>query len=301
VKQLLAMLALALTCLVPAYADVIYTASPDFLSNVQPGYYTETFDENYGPMPPRDYGDGTFTFNASAAANLYQVRGVLSLVTPRVPLVITITGADVNAIGGNFFITNGSGSFRPVGVSIALSNGTTQTFTPATLEDSYRGFVTDAFITSLTIDIAAPPLLLRHPGQPDDRPRRRPGRRAGTGQPGYRGCRVARAGGGTAAQAQNEQELTGRSWLQECGLSIARPTCRFHTQAGLSMKNPGFRLAAQIALFLPINSAVSPGAPGYGRYRPRSGRSYLVTAHLALHGIKSPIRTHRFQLRTGCR
>jgi hypothetical protein len=151
------MLALALTCLVPAYADVIYTASPDFLSNVQPGYYTETFDENYGPMPPRDYGDGTFTFNASAAANLYQVRGVLSLVTPRVPLVITITGADVNAIGGNFFITNGSGSFRPVGVSIALSNGTTQTFTPATLEDSYRGFVTDAFITSLTIDIAAPP------------------------------------------------------------------------------------------------------------------------------------------------
>jgi hypothetical protein len=142
------------TCLVPAYADVIYTASPDFLSNVQPGYYTETFDEDYGPMPPRDYGDGAFTFNASAAANLFQVRGVLSLVTSRVPLVIAITGADVNAIGGNFFITNGSGSFRPVGVSVTLSNGTTQTFTPATLEDSYRGFVTDTFITSLTIDIA---------------------------------------------------------------------------------------------------------------------------------------------------
>jgi len=152
-KQLLAMLALVSICLVPAHADVIYTSSPDFLSNVQAGYYTETFDEDYGPMPPRDYGDGAFTFNASAAADLYQVRGVLSLVTPRVPLVIAFNGADVNAVGGNFFITNGSGSFRPVGVSITLSNGTTQTFTPATLEDSYRGFVTDAFITSLTIDI----------------------------------------------------------------------------------------------------------------------------------------------------
>lgn len=153
-KQLLAMLALASTCLVPAHADVIYTAAPDFLSKVQDGYYTETFDENYGPMPTRDYGDGAFSFNASAASDLYQVRGVLSLIAPRVPLVIRFTGAAVNAIGGNFFITNGSGSFRPVAVSIALSNGSAETFTPATLEDSYRGFITDAFITSLTIDIA---------------------------------------------------------------------------------------------------------------------------------------------------
>jgi hypothetical protein len=66
-------------------------------------------------------------------------------------LVISFTGAAVTAIGANFYNTNVLDNFVSVAITVALSDGTTQSFTPTSATNSYRGFTTDMAITSMTI------------------------------------------------------------------------------------------------------------------------------------------------------
>jgi hypothetical protein len=49
------------------------------------------------------------------------------------------------------FATNLSDEFQPVSLTIALSDGTLETFTPSSVFDSYRGFASDVTLASLTI------------------------------------------------------------------------------------------------------------------------------------------------------
>jgi hypothetical protein len=57
----------------------------------------------------------------------------------------------VKAFGANFFAVDLVDDLQSVLVTLTLSDGTVETFTPADLADSYRGFVSSVDIASFTI------------------------------------------------------------------------------------------------------------------------------------------------------
>jgi hypothetical protein len=54
-------------------------------------------------------------------------------------------------VGGNFYATNLWDEFQKASLTITLSDGTVETFTPSSVLDSYRGFTSGATITSLVV------------------------------------------------------------------------------------------------------------------------------------------------------
>jgi hypothetical protein len=147
-KQIFAALALASAFIAPSHADVMYTSSTTFMSQLQAGSYTETFS---GTSANGKFTSGGFAYTASATGGLYQDGDFLGTNLSNTDLVIRFTGNNVNALGANFYNTNSNDRFTMAAISITLSDGTTTTFRPASLDESYRGFTTDAFITKLTI------------------------------------------------------------------------------------------------------------------------------------------------------
>jgi hypothetical protein len=131
----------------------IYTDRDLFLANVAAGFYEEDF-LSVAPGdggPSMNFSGNGFAYTISAAQNLYNGDGFISTNNFADPLVITFTGAPVTAIGGNFWPTDID--FNPLGtdISITLSDGTVETLTSSGSTD-FRGFVTKAPITSISID-----------------------------------------------------------------------------------------------------------------------------------------------------
>jgi PEP-CTERM motif len=151
--------ALALTALSAAAsaAATVYTSSAVFLAQLQPGAYTENYN-GLDTAPPASYTNGVFSYTLSAPDDLYSSGDYVGTSQIDQPLTISFTSGNVKAVGGNFFATNYSDNFQSVLISLLLSDGTSVDFTPATLADSYRGFVADTFITSLVISGPGPAL-----------------------------------------------------------------------------------------------------------------------------------------------
>lgn len=133
-------------------APVLYTSSAAFLAQLAPGAYTETFTGLSSPAGTGMAFSGSgFSYTASSVPDGLYLEGDF-LGTNQVDSTLTLTfGANVNAIGANFFATNISDDFQVAAMTILLSDGSVTTFTPTSLGDSYRGFVSDVAITSLTL------------------------------------------------------------------------------------------------------------------------------------------------------
>ena len=141
--------ALALMSASSFASTVTYTSSASFLVNVAPGAYTENFDGLSNPAPTA-FSSGGFSFDISAPDGLYASGDFLG--TNQIDDALTITfGAGIRAFGANFFFTDINPDFQAGLVTLTLSDGTVETFTPSSLFDSYRGFTSDIAFTSLVI------------------------------------------------------------------------------------------------------------------------------------------------------
>jgi hypothetical protein len=146
-------LALALIS-APVLADsTVYNTSPEFLSLLAPGAYTETFnglaDLAAGPV---SFSTNGFRFSLSAPSDLYASGDFIGTSQINEALTINFFSGNVYAVGANFFASNVSDELQPVQISLSLSDGTNVSYTPTSLDDSFRGFVSDVAITSLTIN-----------------------------------------------------------------------------------------------------------------------------------------------------
>jgi hypothetical protein len=132
-------------------ATTTYDTSASFLAALSPGYYTETFDNIAQPDSPAAFSGGSFAYSVSSPGDLYASGEFLGTSLPDAALTISFTSGNVTAVGGNFYVVNLSDAFKPVSVSLALSDGTSLSFAPTSVADSFRGFVSTVAITSLVI------------------------------------------------------------------------------------------------------------------------------------------------------
>lgn len=151
--RVLPAVALALLSTSSLAQTTTYTTSAGFLSQLAPGSYTENFNALVNPLPegPASFSGGGFSYTVSAAGDLYASGEFLSTSLPDEALTITFTSGNVTALGANFFAVNLSDEFQPVAITLTLSDGTVETFTPGSLLDSYRGFTSTLAITSLVV------------------------------------------------------------------------------------------------------------------------------------------------------
>lgn len=150
---------LALTSLVvaalatPALADTtVYTSAASFLPQVAAGYYSETFD-GLSTLPP-SFASGGFSYSISTVGGGYASGDYIGTSFPEQALTISFTSGNVTAIGANFFATNIGDEFLPLALTVSLSDGTVRSFTPASISDSFLGFVSSTPITSLTLSMS---------------------------------------------------------------------------------------------------------------------------------------------------
>lgn len=148
--RLLSAAALALASATTFAAATIYTSSASFLANVLPGSYTENFNGLTNP-PPTAFANGGFSYTVSAPNGLYASGDFLGTNQIDEALTITFTGNAVTAIGGNFYSSDLDDDFQAVSMTITLSDGTIEIFTPTSASDSYRGFTAQLPFTSLVI------------------------------------------------------------------------------------------------------------------------------------------------------
>ncbi|MEO6278475.1 hypothetical protein [Roseateles sp.] len=157
IPQLLSAFTIAALSFAASANSTTYDSSAAFLAQLTPGGYTENFN-GLDATPPAAFSNGIYSYTISAPSDIYGSGEFLGTSQIDEALTISFTSGNVRAVGGNFFTTNISDSFQAVSVTLLLSDGTTKTFTPATLSDSYRGFVADTVITSLVISRPGPSL-----------------------------------------------------------------------------------------------------------------------------------------------
>ncbi|WP_422011620.1 PEP-CTERM sorting domain-containing protein [Roseateles sp.] len=152
IRQLTTALALGVMSVSAFAASTVYTSSSSFLSQVAPGAYTETFNGLSTPAAGAvAFSGGGFSYSLFAPSDLYASGDFIGTSQIDEALTISFLSGNVYAVGGNFFATNIADAFQAVQISLSLSDGTTVSFTPTSLADSYRGFVSTTAITSLTI------------------------------------------------------------------------------------------------------------------------------------------------------
>ncbi len=150
--RFLAAVALALLSASSLAVTTTYTSSAAFLAQVVPGAYTESFDGlAIPPAGPVPFSGGAFSYSASATGDIYLSGTFIGTSLSEDALSFSFAGGNVTAVGANFFATNISDDFQPVSMTLTLSDGTVETFTPSSLLDSYRGFTSTVPITSLVI------------------------------------------------------------------------------------------------------------------------------------------------------
>ena len=153
VQRLLPALALALLSASALATTTTYDSSASFLTQVASGSYLESFD-GWATNPPPGavaFSGGAFSYSAFAPSDIYLAGGFLGTSQINEALTIHFTSGNVTAVGANFYATDINDAFQNVSVTVTLSDGTVSTFTPASLADSYRGFVSTVAISSLVI------------------------------------------------------------------------------------------------------------------------------------------------------
>jgi hypothetical protein len=132
-----------------ARGATIYTSQGAFLAALNPGSYLEDFQAT---NPPNYSGNG-FSYSASApGSTVYDSGSFIGANNANAPFVLDFSSGNVTAAGGEFFHTNVSDVFQPgISITITLSDGTVDTYTPAA-QNEFRGYVsTGPALTSLTI------------------------------------------------------------------------------------------------------------------------------------------------------
>lgn len=152
-KKILAFFALSAALIAPSHADVIFTSSASFLANIGSGAYTNNFDGlSNPPSGPAPFTGGGLSYSISAPGDIYASGDFFATSQINEALTINFTSGNVFAIGANFFAADYNNFFQSVLITLTLSNGTVYSFTPTSMSDSYRGFLSDIAITSLVID-----------------------------------------------------------------------------------------------------------------------------------------------------
>lgn len=143
-------------------ATTTYTSAASFLSQVVPGSYLENFD-GFDDAGPAIFSGGGFSYAVSAASGIYGSGDFIGSNQPYEVVTISFTSGNVTAVGGNFFAVDNIDDFYANPVTLTLSDATTVTFTPSSRLDSYRGFTSDAVITSLTLTMPTVAFTSRYP------------------------------------------------------------------------------------------------------------------------------------------
>jgi len=134
----------------------LFTDEASFVAAIPSGYYLENFSsfaKDANPASPLSMGPvNGFSYDISAAGNLYSGGGNMSSANIVVPIVISFTGAPVYAVGGNFWLTVLDFSTATGSLTIGLADGlaTMETLTDA-IPTTFRGFVSTMPITSITL------------------------------------------------------------------------------------------------------------------------------------------------------
>ncbi len=165
-KTILLVLGSALLAVLPASAaTTVYTSQASFLAALDPGSYDETFDEfiqGNTLASPLNFSLGGFGYSAAVAdGSPFYTEGVpgdtyLSTNTDARAIVFTLATGNLNAIGGDFFLTDTLGAFSQGMVSLILNDSTTATLTNPT-STSFLGFISSVPIGSLTFTSPAAP------------------------------------------------------------------------------------------------------------------------------------------------
>lgn len=146
--------AAALVCLsVSSFAaSTVYNSSASFLAQVAGGAYTETFSGlSDPPSGAVGFSGAGFSYTAFSPSDIYLSTGFLSTSQIDEALTVTFTSGNVTAVGGDFFAVNLSDELQAVSITLTLSDGTVETFTPTSTADSFRGFSSNVVITSLVM------------------------------------------------------------------------------------------------------------------------------------------------------
>ncbi len=156
-RAMMAMTAMV-ACAGAASADV-FTTKAAFLPNVQAGFYEEDFASvptgavailNMGPV-------NGFAYDVTASTDtLFNDVGIVSTNLAGDALVVTFTGSNVTAVGGNFWATDINFNKINSDITIELSDGTVETYFSTAASD-FRGFTSAVAITKMTIDAADTP------------------------------------------------------------------------------------------------------------------------------------------------
>ena len=140
-----------------AHAAIItYTNETAFLNALQPGYYRETFASLSvdSPQPnPSTFSRNGFSYQVSAPTGLYSGPPglpAIGAISASEVLTTTITGGFVNAIGVNTFSGDNTGNPNGGAITLAFSNGQTQTFNSTTPSSFFGVIDTSAAFTFFT-------------------------------------------------------------------------------------------------------------------------------------------------------
>lgn len=139
----------------------LYTDRAAFLTRIEPGY----FDNPFTHVTVRTYGIGyryrQGEFAYTLATDLlpidgggfitYTMPGVITTSDARAKIVVTFTGGEVTAVGGNFWATDADEAPIAMNVTVTLGDGRRETFV-ASDRSAFRGFTTTVPIDSLTIE-----------------------------------------------------------------------------------------------------------------------------------------------------
>jgi hypothetical protein len=152
VHRFMSAAALALVCTSSFATTSTYTTSASFMGHVAAGAYTESFNAlTELPLGAVDFSGAGFTYSVSSPFDLYASGEFLGTSSANQALTITFTSGNVSAVGANFYATDDLNAFQAVSLTLTLSDGTTTSFTPSSVLDSYRGFSSDLTITSLVV------------------------------------------------------------------------------------------------------------------------------------------------------
>ena len=139
-----------------AQAATVFTSKAAFLSTLRPGSYTESFtnpaSNPNASLPLKTLTSGAFSYTITGSpGGLYEEGTFIGNWAGAQELVITFTTGNITAVGGEFYITNFAGNFQTDPVTVTLSDGTVETWSPASVA-TFRGFTSPGVpITSLTL------------------------------------------------------------------------------------------------------------------------------------------------------
>jgi len=134
-----------------------------FTSSLAPGYYLEDFSA-YSTWSPLGTGPITFTSSNGFSYNITSTGGglwgipggAISTEWNTTVVKITFTGAPVNAVGGQFFLSDYSGYDMNGQVNVTFSDGSSTQVTMSDLTRPFLGYSSNLAIASLSIDSVRP-------------------------------------------------------------------------------------------------------------------------------------------------